>query len=114
MECFTFKEFGTKAIKQIQLSPDSFIQIAMQVAFYKLHGKPPVHYEAASLRRFKSARTECIRSTSCESMDFAMAMVFNNSNINNEKKRELMVKAIQTHKRIANKVKIVTCVIYFR
>ncbi|XP_076674709.1 carnitine O-acetyltransferase-like isoform X2 [Andrena cerasifolii] len=106
MECFTFDEFGTKAIKQIKLSPDSFIQIAMQVAFYKLHGKPPVHYEAASLRRFKSARTECIRSTSCESMDFAMAMVFNNSNINNEKKRELMVKAIQMHKRIANKAAI--------
>ncbi|CAK9812001.1 Carnitine O-acetyltransferase [Anthophora quadrimaculata] len=103
MECFTFNEFGTNEIKSIKLSPDSFIQIAMQVTFYKLHGKPPVHYETATLRRFRNARTECIRSTSTESIDFAIVMVSNNFSISKEKKKELMIRAIQTHKQIANK-----------
>ncbi|KOC63802.1 Carnitine O-acetyltransferase [Habropoda laboriosa] len=103
MECFTFNEFGTNEIKKIKLSPDSFIQIAMQVTFYKLHGKPPVHYETAALRRFQNARTECIRSTSIESIDFAIVMVSNNLSISKEKKKELMIRAIHMHKQIANK-----------
>lgn len=102
MECFIFNEFGTSDIKRINLSPDSFIQIAMQVTFYKLHGKPAVHYETATLRRFKNARTECIRSTSSESVIFAMA--FDDLSISNAKKKKTMIDAIHMHKELANKV----------
>lgn len=35
MDCFTFKPFGKEFIKTQKLSPDSFIQIAMQYAFYR-------------------------------------------------------------------------------
>lgn len=34
----------------------------------------PNHYGSAGLRRFKNARTECIRWTSTESVSFAKAM----------------------------------------
>ncbi|XP_043487685.1 carnitine O-acetyltransferase-like isoform X2 [Polistes fuscatus] len=101
LECFTFNEFGKNEIKKCKLSPDSFIQIAMQVTYYKLHNKPPAHYESAGLRRFQNARTECIRSTSTESVSFAKA--FNNNKCADEKQlKEMMLKAIDTHKKLVS------------
>ncbi|XP_012274626.1 carnitine O-acetyltransferase isoform X2 [Orussus abietinus] len=99
MECFTFNDFGTNAIKKALLSPDSFIQTAMQLAFYRLHKRPPVHYESAALRRFKSGRTECIRSTSSESIKFAHIMTCDG--VYKQTKKEVMVAAIDAHKRFA-------------
>ncbi|XP_051166861.1 carnitine O-acetyltransferase-like [Leptopilina boulardi] len=99
MECFTFKDFGTDVIKKCKFSPDSFIQIAMQVTFYKLQKKPPAHYESAGLRRFINARTECIRSTSCESVEFAKLVNSNCDNISEKKKA--LINAINMHKKTA-------------
>ncbi|EFN86319.1 carnitine O-acetyltransferase isoform X2 [Harpegnathos saltator] len=101
MECFTFDKFGADAIKAIKLSPDSFIQIAMQVTFYNLQKKPPVHYESAALRRFINARTECIRSTSIESVEFAKMMLYDVSHKTKAQKKEMMIKAINAHKNYA-------------
>ncbi|XP_015186144.1 PREDICTED: carnitine O-acetyltransferase-like isoform X2 [Polistes dominula] len=101
MECFTFNEFGKNEIKKCKLSPDSFIQIAMQVTYYKLHNKPPAHYESAGLRRFQNARTECIRSTSIESVSFAKA--FNDNKCRDEKQlKEMMLKAVDAHKKLVS------------
>ncbi|XP_011299476.1 carnitine O-acetyltransferase-like [Fopius arisanus] len=97
MECFVFDAFGTGEIKKLKMSPDSFIQTAMQVTFYKLHGKPPAHYESGGLRRFRGTRTEAIRSTSVESVEFARIMMGGTK----MEKREALVKAINAHKRIA-------------
>lgn len=103
MECFTFDEFGTDAIKAIKLSPDSFIQIAMQVTFYNLRREPPAHYESAALRRFINARTECIRSTCTESVEFAEMMLHDAER--KTQKREMMIKAINAHKELAGQVR---------
>ncbi|XP_014204515.1 carnitine O-acetyltransferase-like isoform X2 [Copidosoma floridanum] len=100
LECFLFDEFGSNDIKKWKMSPDSFIQIAMQVTFYRLHKKPPAHYESAALRRFKSARTECIRSTSNESVHFAKLMAYESEPIS--VKKAAMLAAINAHKNIAN------------
>jgi len=107
MECFTFDNFGADAIKAIKLSPDSFIQLAMQVTFYNLHKEPPAHYETAALRRFINARTECIRSTCIESVDFAKMMLEGDYK-NKAQKKEMMIKAINAHKKLAGEVR------YFR
>ncbi|XP_029158264.1 carnitine O-acetyltransferase-like isoform X2 [Nylanderia fulva] len=101
MECFTFDKFGADAIKAIKLSPDSFIQIAMQVTFYNLQRKPPAHYESAALRRFINARTECIRSTSTESVEFAEMMLYDAGCKTKAQKKEAMIRAINAHKNIA-------------
>lgn len=104
MECFTFKEFGSDGIKKCKLSPDSFIQIAMQVTFYKLQKKPPAHYESAALRRFINSRTECIRSTSVESVEFAKLL---NSNCdNNSEKKNALINAINAHKKTAGEAAV--------
>ncbi|KAG5326030.1 CACP acetyltransferase, partial [Acromyrmex heyeri] len=100
MECFTFDKFGADAIKAIKLSPDSFIQIAMQVTFYNLQKKAPAHYESAALRRFLNARTECIRSTSTESVEFAKVMLPGEYK-SKQQKKEMMIRAINTHKKYA-------------
>ncbi|XP_018051883.1 PREDICTED: carnitine O-acetyltransferase isoform X2 [Atta colombica] len=100
MECFTFDKFGADAIKAIKLSPDSFIQIAMQVTFYNLQKKAPAHYESATLRRFINARTECIRSTSIESIEFAKIMLSGKYK-SKQQKKEMMIRAINTHKEYA-------------
>lgn len=105
MECFTFDKFGADAIKAIKLSPDSFIQVAMQVTFYNLQKKPPAHYESAALRRFINARTECIRSTSVESVEFAKMMLHDAACKTKEQKKEMMIKAINAHKELAGQVK---------
>lgn len=101
MECFTFDKFGGDAIKAIKLSPDSFIQIAMQVTFYKLLKKPPAHYESAALRRFINARTECIRSTSIASVEFAKMMLYDAECATKAQKKEMLIKAINAHKELA-------------
>lgn len=98
MECFTFDKFGSDTIKAIKLSPDSFIQIAMQVTFYNLQKKPPAHYESAALRRFINARTECIRSTSSESVEFAEMMFYDAGCKTKAQKKEMLVKAINAHR----------------
>lgn len=102
MECFTFDTFGASAIKLAKQSPDSFIQTALQVAFYKVQGGPPAHYESAGLRRFRNTRTECIRSTSSDSVSFAKLMA--NDSGSKMQRKEAMIRAIDTHKRIASEV----------
>ncbi len=37
--CYAFTAFGKAAIKQKKLHPDTFVQLAMQLAYYKLHGQ---------------------------------------------------------------------------
>lgn len=106
MECFTFDKFGADAIKAIKLSPDSFIQIAMQVTFYNLQRKPPAHYESAALRRFINARTECIRSTCTESVEFAEMLLYDAGCKTKAQRKETMVRAINAHKELAGQAAI--------
>lgn len=105
MECFIFDKFGTDDIKAMKLSPDSFVQIAMQATFYNLLKKPPAHYESAGLRRFINARTECIRSTCIESVEFAM-MLHNGDCKTKAEKKEMMIRAINAHKELASEVRL--------
>jgi len=57
------------------MSPDSFIQIAIQMAYIKMYGCPAAHYESASTRKFTSGRTETIRTCLPEIVDFAVDLL---------------------------------------
>nr|CAD7426931.1 unnamed protein product [Timema monikensis] len=96
MYCSTFPAFGKDVLKSFKVSPDSFIQMAIQLAFYRLHKVPGAHYESAGLRKFIHGRTETIRSCSQESVDFAMKML--SSTATNEEKYEALLAAINGHK----------------
>jgi hypothetical protein len=61
-----------------KLSPDAFIQMALQLAWNLDQGKPTAIYETASTRLYLHGRTEVIRSLSTESLQWVQAM--NNPN----------------------------------
>lgn len=51
-------------------SPDAYIQLALQLAYYRLHKEITPVYETASTRIFSFGRTETGRSMSSESSQF--------------------------------------------
>ncbi|VDN06651.1 unnamed protein product [Thelazia callipaeda] len=61
VKVYTFDHFGKEFIKKLGISPDSFIQIAMQVAYYRIYGKLACTSEIATLRKFTDGRTAIIR-----------------------------------------------------
>lgn len=69
-----FEEFGKDLVKSAAVSPDAFVQMALQLAQYRLFGKCHSTYESASTRRFLHGRTEALRSVSLESLRFARDM----------------------------------------
>uniref|UniRef100_A0A1B0CHY9 Putative carnitine o-acyltransferase crot n=1 Tax=Lutzomyia longipalpis TaxID=7200 RepID=A0A1B0CHY9_LUTLO len=95
MDFLHFKEFGKGFIKSQKISPDSFIQIALQYTFYRLHGVPGAHYESAHTRLFVHGRTETIRSCSNDSIAFAKSMMESGSDEDRVKK---LLAAINAHK----------------
>jgi hypothetical protein len=57
-----FKHFGKGEIKTWKQSPDGVIQMAYQLAYYRMHGTSRISvYESASTKQFLSGRTEAIR-----------------------------------------------------
>lgn len=74
-----FTDFGKEFIKSQKMSPDSFIQMAIQLTFLKIHKTPAATYESAATRIFKEGRTEVIRSCSEESLEFAKSMLMANT-----------------------------------
>uniref|UniRef100_A0A1B0DQY5 Choline/carnitine acyltransferase domain-containing protein n=1 Tax=Phlebotomus papatasi TaxID=29031 RepID=A0A1B0DQY5_PHLPP len=95
MDYLHFKEFGKGFIKTHKISPDSFIQIALQYTFLRLHGVPGAHYESAHTRLFVHGRTETIRSCSNDSVAFAKSMMESGTN---EDRVEKLLAAIKAHK----------------
>ncbi|XP_069365666.1 carnitine O-acetyltransferase-like isoform X2 [Maniola hyperantus] len=75
LNCFKYDKYGKNFIKSHKMSPDSYLQMAMQYAFYRLHKTPGAHYESAATRMYVGGRTETIRSCSVESVAFARAML---------------------------------------
>ena len=95
MKVLNFTGFGKGKIKTFKLSPDSFVQMAIQLAFYRLHGIPVATYESGGTRVYKEGRTETIRSCSQESFDFTTKMMDNN--IQDNEKYNALITAIKSH-----------------
>ncbi|KAF8308923.1 acyltransferase ChoActase COT CPT [Cantharellus anzutake] len=69
-----FKDYGAKWIREASLSPDAYIQAALQLTYFRLHGSLTATYETASTRLFRHGRTETIRSLTTEMAKFICAM----------------------------------------
>lgn len=61
-------------MKSCKVSPDVFVQLALQLAHYRIHGKLTSTYESASVRRFRRGRVDCIRAASPEALAWVQAM----------------------------------------
>jgi len=71
----SFQGYGSDFIKKAGFSPDAFVQMAMQVATYRLwDGEQGGTYEATQVRPFLHGRTETTRTVSPESAAFCERM----------------------------------------
>ncbi|KAM3599691.1 uncharacterized protein V6R79_009925 [Siganus canaliculatus] len=96
MKVIVFNHFGKNLPKAHKMSPDAFIQVALQLAYYRLYQRCCATYESASLRKFRLGRTDTIRSASNASAAFVRA--FDDASKQNTEKVDLMVKAVQAHR----------------
>ncbi|PPQ99150.1 hypothetical protein CVT24_009340 [Panaeolus cyanescens] len=72
-----FDGYGTEWIKNFggyKLSPDAYIQMALQLAWYRTRGEFTATYETVLTRMFKHGRTETLRTYSTESRSWVLAM----------------------------------------
>uniref|UniRef100_A0A667X0J1 Choline O-acetyltransferase n=1 Tax=Myripristis murdjan TaxID=586833 RepID=A0A667X0J1_9TELE len=74
MNVYKFCDYGKELIKKQKMSPDAYIQVALQLAYYRCHGRPVPTYESASTRRFQQGRVDNIRSATPEALAFVKAM----------------------------------------
>jgi carnitine O-acetyltransferase len=74
LQVLKYERHGSSKIKQGGYSPDAYVQIAMQLAAYRLFGHVVPTYESAQTRRFLHGRTETIRSVSAASHTFCRAI----------------------------------------
>ena len=65
-----FQGYGSNFMKSMGFSPDAFVQMAFQAAYYGLYGRMENTYEPAMTKVFLHGRTEAIRAVSPESADF--------------------------------------------
>lgn len=95
LQIFDHKEWGKGTIKKCKVSPDAFVQIAIQLAYYKENGKFVQTYEASMTRLYLGGRTETVRSCTEESCDFVKAML--DKSCTNEERVKLLHKAAERH-----------------
>ena len=62
-------DLNRDTIRAAALSPDSVMQVAIQLAFYRTYKQFVPTYESSSTAAFKRGRTECIRSATLATRD---------------------------------------------
>ncbi|PAA56633.1 hypothetical protein BOX15_Mlig029955g1 [Macrostomum lignano] len=73
-------QFGKGAMKTCRMSPDAFVQLALQLAYFRdSGGQFCLTYEASMTRLFREGRTETVRSCTNQSCEFVRAMESGNA-----------------------------------
>lgn len=68
--CLDFSGYGKNFITSMGFSPDAFVQMAFQAAYYGLYGRVENTYEPAMTKVFLHGRTEAIRTVTPEAVEF--------------------------------------------
>ena len=98
----SFQGYGSSYIKKAGFSPDAYVQMAIQLATFRLWGEQGGTYEATQMRPFLHGRTETTRSVSPASAAFVKAMGtrpkydYNDATARSEK-LELLRDAVASH-----------------
>ncbi|KAJ7017717.1 acyltransferase ChoActase/COT/CPT [Mycena alexandri] len=99
---FHLTKYGKAAIKSFRVSPDSWAQMIVQLAYRRLLGgaqRTGATYEAASTRRFFKGRTEAIRVVTAESDAWVASM--DAPGVNLQEKKKLFNAAVEKHGALA-------------
>uniref|UniRef100_A0A672QGZ2 Peroxisomal carnitine O-octanoyltransferase n=1 Tax=Sinocyclocheilus grahami TaxID=75366 RepID=A0A672QGZ2_SINGR len=97
---YAFSSFGKAAIKKRTLHPDTFVQLALQLAYYRLHGKSGSCYETATTRRFFHGRTETMRPCTVEAQDWCRTMLNPTATVSALCKRQALNAAFSKHNKL--------------
>eukprot|EP00163_Fabomonas_tropica_P012357 TRINITY_DN2362_c0_g1_i1.p1 TRINITY_DN2362_c0_g1~~TRINITY_DN2362_c0_g1_i1.p1 ORF type:complete len:776 (+),score=131.48 TRINITY_DN2362_c0_g1_i1:222-2549(+) len=95
LSVFAHSDFGKGLIKKRKCSPDAFVQMALQLAYYRDQGHFNLTYEASMTRLFRDGRTETVRSCSEDSCAFVRSM--DDKNASKEQRIALLRTALNTH-----------------
>ncbi|CZT00526.1 hypothetical protein WAI453_009285 [Rhynchosporium graminicola] len=90
-----YQGYGKGLIKKFKCSPDAYVQMVIQLAYFKMYGKNRPTYESAATRRFQQGRTETCRSVSDDSVAFCKAI--SDHSVENETAISAFRKAITSH-----------------
>jgi len=93
-----FKEYGKKLIVANNLSPDSFVQMSMLLAYYRLYGKIVCTYEPVLTKQFYHGRTEAMRTATPEAAEFCK--IWCNQYSTKDQKLEALRNATKEHSRL--------------
>uniref|UniRef100_A0A3B4ZC89 Carnitine O-acetyltransferase-like n=1 Tax=Stegastes partitus TaxID=144197 RepID=A0A3B4ZC89_9TELE len=96
-----FNHFGKNVLKAHKMSPDAFIQMAIQLAYYRMYQRCCASYEAASLRTFRDGRVATISTTTSASAAFIKAFDDPKKQVGKEKVY-LLKEAIKVHRSNTN------------
>lgn len=74
LRLYMHQSYGKGFMKGCRLSPDAYIQMCLQLAYYRDAGKFNLTYEASMTRLFRDGRTETVRPCTIESAAWVLAM----------------------------------------
>ena len=95
VQVLNYTRYGKGFVKSQRMSPDSFVQMAIQYAYSRLMGINCATYESAGMKRYHWGRTETCRSVSAESVAFCRVM--DDPAASNEAKRQAIRSAVEVH-----------------
>ncbi|CAF0947666.1 unnamed protein product [Adineta ricciae] len=88
---------GKNLLKKLALSPDAIMQLAIQMAYYKLHHRFVGTYESCSTAVYKHGRTETIRPVTSETKNFIEALT---KSTDEKLKKDLLKKCSEKHQQL--------------
>ena len=89
-----FEQYGKNFMTSMGFSPDAFVQMAFQAAYYGMYGRLESQYEPAMTKQFFHGRTEAVRQVTPESMNFVRTFWADNPT---ETKVDALKKACEKH-----------------
>uniref|UniRef100_A0A1I8BY52 Carn_acyltransf domain-containing protein n=1 Tax=Meloidogyne hapla TaxID=6305 RepID=A0A1I8BY52_MELHA len=104
VKSLAFNNYGKNVPKRSQLSPDSWIQLALQIAHFRMHIVHPPAYETGTLRKFLEGRTDTIRLPTTESVTFVEAISARPRRMSDNVILTLLEAAVDKHKKYSLEV----------
>ncbi|KAI8351505.1 acyltransferase ChoActase/COT/CPT [Blakeslea trispora] len=99
-----FRKYGKYFITDMKMSPDAFVQMAFQAAYYGLYGKNECTYEPAMTKTFLHGRTEAIRSVSEDSVHFVKT--FYSKTATSHEKLQSLRSALKHHSKLTKECSV--------
>lgn len=100
LRIYVHNHYGKGFMKTCRISPDAFIQMALQLAYYRDANRFSLTYEASMTRLFREGRTETVRPCTIESAAWVKAMEDEKSTVSLLKSRIIDTSCLLCHQSI--------------